>query len=245
MHFYIASVFPPRKGRFFISSSADEQDKHKTIYTMDYDNARPTGKQEQTGGKVTAAELYEYTEDNRIACVMQAAASCLGVAPSSFGFVIGCTTGTEYDSFGSPVKVTETDTDALTRTVTEYTYTESRKQAGSKTTAQVFSSQENMTANTPAASDVTVTHNTYNGTGDLIRTETYTEGEELTAGRQITEHVYDEHGNETMTRQYNTLAPSSVSCTELTCDKTGRTLTETGMNGESKTELSYTPDGAV
>ena len=48
-----------------------------------------------------------------------------------------------------------------------------------------------------------------------------------------------------MTKQYNSLDPSSVSCTELTCDKTGRTLTETGMNGESKTELSYTPDGAV
>jgi len=34
------------------------QDRHKTIYTMDYDNARPTGKQEQTGSKVTVAERY-------------------------------------------------------------------------------------------------------------------------------------------------------------------------------------------
>ena len=166
--------FSSPQGEVFILSNADKQDKHKTVYTMDYDNARPTGKQEQTGTKVTAAELYEYTEDNRIACVKQASASCLGVAPSSFGFVIGCTTGTEYDSFGSPVKVTETDTDALTRTVTEYTYTENRKQAGSRTTVQFFASPESMTAGTPAASHVTVPHNTYNGTGDLIRTETYT-----------------------------------------------------------------------
>ena len=49
----------------------------------------------------------------------------------------------------------------------------------------------------------------YNYAGNIVRKETYVEGEEITKGKAVEETVYDNKGNVTKAFIYNTLDSSS------------------------------------
>lgn len=54
----------------------------------------------------------------------------------------------------------------------------------------------------------------YNAYGEVVRTESYVEGEELTTGKTIEETVFDAYGNAIKSYTYNSLDSSSKLYTE-------------------------------
>lgn len=92
----------------------------------------------------------------------------------------------------------------------------------------------------------TVSTRDYNAQGKIVRTETYVEGEQTTAGATVEETVYDDKGGVLETRTYNTLDPASRFCEKHELDeKTGKTLAEYDETGEHKTIYTYDSDGVT
>lgn len=91
----------------------------------------------------------------------------------------------------------------------------------------------------PATTFVSYTKYTYNAYGDVIRTESYVEGEEYTTGKTIEETVYDDKGNVVKSFTYNSLDTSSKFYTETEYDDNGKVLAEIDETGENKTKFNY------
>ncbi len=92
----------------------------------------------------------------------------------------------------------------------------------------------------------TVSTRDYNAQGKIVRTETYVEGEQTTAGVTVEETVYDDKGGVLETRTYNTLDPASRFCEKHELDeKTGKALAEYDETGEHKTIYTYDSDGVT
>ena len=80
----------------------------------------------------------------------------------------------------------------------------------------------------------------YNYAGNIVRKETYVEGEEITKGKTVEETVYDNKGNVTKAFTYNTLDSSSkFYSSETEYDETGKTLADYDATGENKTKYGY------
>ena len=73
----------------------------------------------------------------------------------------------------------------------------------------------------------------YNYAGNIVRKETYVEGEEITKGKAVEETVYDNKGNVTKAFTYNTLDSSSkFYSSETEYDETGKTLANYDETGK-------------
>ncbi|MBE7061823.1 MAG: RHS repeat-associated core domain-containing protein, partial [Clostridiales bacterium] len=85
-----------------------------------------------------------------------------------------------------------------------------------------------------------VTHKTYNYNekGELVKTETFVDGEEFTNGKDIEERVYDKFGNQIKSFRYNSLDASSKFYTESIYDEKGTLTAELDSTGENKTEYN-------
>ncbi|MBQ9782200.1 MAG: RHS repeat-associated core domain-containing protein, partial [Clostridia bacterium] len=95
----------------------------------------------------------------------------------------------------------------------------------------------------------------YDSEKRLVKTVSYTVGEELTNGKAVEEWVYDEQGNLTKNFTYNTLDSSSKFYkTESAFDQNGKHIAILDQTGEHKTQVEYvdgsslvktvkTPDG--
>ena len=85
----------------------------------------------------------------------------------------------------------------------------------------------------------------YNYAGNIVRKETYVEGEEITKGKTVEETVYDNKGNVKKAFTYNTLDSSSkFYSSETEYDETGKTLADYDATGENKTKYCY-KDGTI
>ena len=80
----------------------------------------------------------------------------------------------------------------------------------------------------------------YDNAGELVRKESYVEGEELKTGISIEEHVFNDKGFEIQSFTYNSLDPSSKFYTENEVDEKGRTLAAFDESGEHKTASDHT-----
>ena len=85
----------------------------------------------------------------------------------------------------------------------------------------------------------------YNAYGDVIRTESYVQGEEYTTGKTIEETVYDEKGNVIKSYTYNSLDTSSKFYTETEYDENGKTVAKYDETGENKTKYEYVAGTSV
>ncbi len=72
----------------------------------------------------------------------------------------------------------------------------------------------------------------YTPAGELVRKESYVEGEELKIGINIEEHVFNDKGVEIQSFTYNSLDPSSKLYTENEVDENGKTLAAFDESGE-------------
>ena len=152
-----------------------------------------------------------------------------------------------YNSFKEPLVVVSskyvvprTDCDCpIEQTTVEYTYNDNRKLIEKKTTHSYCDCCE--------AYDTTVAVEKYfyNPAGELVRKESYVEGEELKTGISIEEHVFNDNGVEIQSFTYNSLDPSSKFYTENEVDEKGRTLAAFDESGEHKTTFDYERDGVT
>ena len=81
----------------------------------------------------------------------------------------------------------------------------------------------------------------YNAYGSVVKTESWTEDEENTAGRSIEETVYDEKGNVIKSFTYNSLDSGAKFYTESEYAEDGCVTADVDATGEHKTKYEYVP----
>ncbi|MBQ7352389.1 MAG: hypothetical protein IJW54_00105 [Clostridia bacterium] len=79
----------------------------------------------------------------------------------------------------------------------------------------------------------------YNDRGQLLKKQSYTEGEEKTNGINIEEHVYDKNGFEIKKITYNSLDPSSKYYEEIEVNEKGQKIAEFDLLGKNRTMYEY------
>lgn len=206
----------------------------------------------EENGVITKAEQYEFQsywngnmpQDNPRSVTKTAAPSSLyKVGLESYSFVTGDTETTVLDQFNkseskttSAVLVSEwVDSNGISQqnkqtTVVNYIYDDRQMLIEEKITA---------TYSNPVKTVVSYKKYNYNAYGDVIRTESYVEGEEYTAGKTIKETVYDEKGNVIKSFTYNSLDTSSKFYTETEYDENNKVSAEFDETGENKTKFGY------
>ena len=156
--------------------------------------------------------------------------------PDLYGMVGGETDTTTLNQYNKPEKRTHykpftcaTDTDYV-MTVTDYTYDDNQQLVQEKTTVTYSSPEKTITS---------YKKYNYNVYGDVVRTESYADGEEYTVGKTIEETVYDDLGNVIKSFIYNSLDTSSKLYTETEYDEKGKVTAELDERGVNKTEYKY------
>ena len=216
----------------------------KVIYKINQDTEQVTAYYELIDNKVSHAERYTYN-DYLLTKTEQADKSCLNRYPyENFGsyFVMGTVENVTYNSFDEPTLVEKelySGNSRIEVSQTEYVYNDERKLTQKKTTHSYY--------NNGVASNTTVVVEKYyyDNVGELVRKESYVEGEELTTGINIEEHVFNDQGIEIQSFTYNSLDASSKFYTENEVDEQGRTLAAFDDSGEHKTTFDYERDGVT
>ena len=221
-----------------------KEDSVRERYYFNTDNNLKEYRLEENN-KVTKAEQYEYVpywngtsaQSNPRSVTRTAARSSLySKSLDSYTFVTGDTETTTLDSFDNPVKTTtsavKVNASGSNTQTTEVVYTYDDEQRPTEEITTV-------TFTSPAESQVSHKKYFYGATGDVIRTESYTEGEEFTEGIATEETVYDEKGNIVRTIAYNSLDAGSKLYTETEYDERGLVTAEYDETGRQKTEISY------
>ena len=108
----------------------------------------------------------------------------------------------------SAIQVNGSGTNTVT-TVTEYTYDDNQ---------QLIEEKRDATYGNPSKTITSYTKYSYNGNGDVVRTESYVDGEEYKTGKNIQETFYDKQGRAVKTVTYNTLETAFVLMCELGCN---------------------------
>ena len=219
-------------------------------YVLSPDTEQIVAHYELTGGKVTAAEWYAYT-GRLLTGRTSAHKSCLGqhtYEEFASRAVVGVESTTAYNSFDAPVSVETTryavpryEGGILEKTRVEYTYDGEHRPIRVRTIRTVY----NPACPEEFETAVGVETYSYAATGEMIRKESYLEGEELKTGINIEEHVFNDKGVEVQSFSYNSLDPSSKCYTENEVDENGKTLAAFDESGEHKTTFDYERDGAT
>ena len=194
---------------------------------------------------VTNAEQYEYVsywngttaQSNPRKVIKKASKASLYIdSLDTYGFVVGETETTTLNQFENALKTT-TDGIKLNATgsnkqitTTDYTYDDNQKLVQERTT---------ITYTNPSKTVVLYKKYNYNSYGDVIRTESYVEGEEYTTGKTIEETIYDDKGNVVKLFTYNSLDSSSKFYTETEYDENGKVIADVDETGDNKTEYAY------
>mgnify|MGYP005757996245 FL=1 len=203
----------------------------------------------EEGGVVTEAEQYEYEpywkgtvkQSNPHRTVKQARLEDLNKKPlESFIFTADYTETAklnEYEKVSevttSGVKLTSEGTNKATYE-TEYEYDENQK---------LISETEKVTySKSGAKAETSHKKYYYNAQGNVIRTESWVEGEEQTRGKEIEETEYDEKGNIKRRYTYNSLDSASKFYTENEYSENGQVVSEYDETGENKVKYEYGDD---
>ena len=220
-------------------------DKSRERYYFDEDNNAKEYRLEE-GGEMSKAEKYSYIpywkgstaqSNPRIVTTTTTKASLFGKTLENFVFESGETETTTLNQFEnaiktitSPKKVNADGTNTLTVT-TEFTYDDNQKLVEEVTTETYSKDNKSIVSHTKY---------NYNYAGNIVRKETYVEGEEITKGKTVEETVYDNKGNVKKAFTYNTLDSSSkFYSSETEYDETGKTLADYDATGENKTKYGY------
>lgn len=201
---------------------------------------------------VSAAEQYthnpywigdEQQSDPKEVVITAARSSLNKTALDSYSFVAGDAETTVIDQFNNPESKTMSavlvsewiDSNGISQqnkqtTVVNYIYDDSQLLIEEKTT---------VTYSNPVKTVVSHKKYNYNAYGDIIRTESYVEGEEYTTGKTIKETVYDGKGNVIKSFIYNSLDTSSKFYTETEYDESNKVSAEFDETGENKTNFGY------
>ncbi|MBQ8428069.1 MAG: hypothetical protein IJX18_02310, partial [Clostridia bacterium] len=115
-------------------------------------------------------------------------------------------------------------------TVVDYTYDSEQKLVREKQT---------VTYSDP--SQVVVSHKkySYNTAGEVVRTESWYDGEQLKTGVDTEEIVYDDMGRVVQTYKYNSMDSSGKICESKEYDDFGKVVGKATVSGEKKTQYSY------
>ena len=194
---------------------------------------------ETVNDNVTLYERYEYSGNIRTK-VIHSRESDLNFSINYFNFVAGNTESIELTSFNEVGKRTSTicssDGTVLEEIIEENTYGADRKITGKKIT-RIDKQDDDSTT-------IAREKYYYDNAGNMIRKESYVEGEEHTNGVSIEEHVYNDKGYEIKSFSYNSLDTSSKFYTEHEIDDNGIPVSSFDSTGEHKTIVEYEADGA-
>ena len=219
-------------------------DKTRERYYFDGNNNLSEYRLENDGF-VTNAEQYEYVsywngttaQSNPRSVIRKAAKSSLyAKSLDAYSFVSGETETTTLDQFENALKTTTSEIKLNATgsnkqsTVIDYEYDDNHKLVQEKTT---------VTYTNPAKTVVLYKKYNYNANGDVIRTESFVDGEEYTTGKTIEETVYDDKGNIIKSFTYNTLDAASKFYTETKYDENGKVIAEVDETGENNTKFRY------
>lgn len=197
-------------------------------------------------GIVVAAERYEHSfgnsdgEDSYTKDVtIKAQKESLGILSlDNYVFEAGESITTILNQYKKPQKITYSKVKVgqadVRKTVTvEYVYDDNQRCIEEITTEKYNNIKNNI-----------VSHKkyTYNLLGEVIKTETYVEGRELTYGKSIEEIIYDDMGNVVKSFTYNSLDSSTKFYEEKTYDETGKVVAQKSATGESETKHVYAGD---
>lgn len=226
-------------------------DKGKAeIYMIDTENECVSAHFALVNGKVSGAEHYEYDENSMLRETEYADESCLNqhlYNAFSANEQIGTVEETVYNTFKEPISVVtskyavpRTENDSPTeQTSVEYIYNDDHKLIEKRTTHCYGCCAETNDAT------VAVEKYFYDNAGEVVRTESYVEGEELKTGVTVEEHFFNEQGVEIRSTTYNSLDPSSKFYTEYEVDDSGKILSAFDETGEHKTAFDYERDGVT
>lgn len=220
-------------------------DKSRERYYFDEDNNAKEYRLEE-GGVMSKAEQYVYNpywkgstkqSDPKVVTTSTTKESLRGKTLTNFVFTAGDTETTTLDQFENPLKTTNSKvkldadgTNYLT-VVTDRLYDDNQKLIEEVTTGTYSKDNKSIVSHTKY---------NYNYAGNIVRKETYVEGEEITKGKTVEETVYDNKGNVTKAFTYNTLDSSSkFYSSETEYDETGKTLADYDETGENKTKYGY------
>lgn len=220
-------------------------DKSRERYYFDEDNNAKEYRLEE-GGVMSKAEQYVYNpywkgstkqSDPKVVTTSTTKESLRGKTLTNFVFTAGDTETTTLDQFENPLKTTNSKvkldadgTNYLT-VVTDRLYDDNQKLIEEVTTGTYSKDNKSIVSHTKY---------NYNYAGNIVRKETYVEGEEITKGKTVEETVYDNKGNVTKAFTYNTLDSSSkFYSSETEYDETGKTLADYDETGENKTNYAY------
>lgn len=197
---------------------------------------------EETNGVVSKAERYSYEAYSHRTTEI-AGRSLLNRKPFQSFLFEGDTEKTEItlDQFNNPLKaVTSGQTvsaDTTATTTTLYEYDEEHRCIKETATVALSGGANN--------SYVSVSTCAYNAAGNVVRSESWVEGEEYTVGKDIEEKVYDERGNLLKSFHYNSLDSSSKFYTESVYAENGQVTADLDETGEVSAEYEYIEGTAV
>ena len=228
-----------------------DNDEKAEIYKIDTENECVLAHFDLVQGKVTGAEFYSYDDDNYLVTKTEYAdKSCLNrYSYAEFeGYKqIGTEEETSYNSFKEPILVVSSKYDVprvacdcpVEQISVEYIYNDDHKLIEKRTTHCYGCCAETNDAT------VAVEKYFYDNAGEVVRTESYVEGEELTTGVTVEEHFFNDQGVEIRSTTYNSLDPSSKFYTEYEVDDKGLILSAFDETGEHKTAFDYERDGVT
>ena len=197
---------------------------------------------EEENDLVVKAEKYDhvpYEKDNVQYAKKDSLYTKAYSAFTSADFTGGDTLNIELDEFNNPAKKT-TNARALSagttqKAVVTYEYNDDHKCVKESAVVTISGLEDGTKTYTQ------ITAYNYNAAGNIVRKESYIQGEEHTAGKSIEETEYDEKGNAVRSYSYNSLDSSSKFYTESEYAENGRTLADYDETGENKTEYEYIP----
>ena len=228
-----------------LATTVTDDLSNECIYTFN-ENGQVVEYIEISNSFVRNAIKYEYTGDH-LTKIIYPTHSCLNVLYDSFAFVEDYSKTVAYDDFEKITSETigwVTISDAVKKqSVITYTYDVNDRPVKLYT---VVSTKNSGTILSETENSVQLFE--YNKNGQLLCEKSYKEGEELTEGISIVEHIYNENGFEIKTVLYNSLDPSSKLYKECEVNEDGQIVAELDQSGMYKTaydgNTAIQPNGA-
>ena len=242
-------IYYEQKANTNVPKVTFEHEKTKEVVTLD-GYGYLSGIYVQDDGVYTKVEKHEYVPYRINNLVQSNPHYKVTTAPKKFLYTQELPQNeSEWDvvtkflnEFNKVTKQTTSEVDFITKNGVTYSKSEE--------TVYVYDDEQNLTSktltenyrksNTTAfTSRTTTTNYYYNTKNQLVKTETYIDGKQLTDGVQIEEKYYDGKGNVIKAVKYNSLDASSKLYTQTEYDESGKTIAEYDQTGENKTTLDY------
>ena len=206
-------------------------------YTFDADG-RITEHCVLENGKYTKAEKYEHVGMGKynVSSVQEN-----GLYGETVTFENMCQSTVTLDAFNrvkseavTNKKISDTDNGYKQDIVKTYTYNEKGQVSKVVTNEKIYTD-----ISSPIKELNHIVLLEYNDRGQLLKKQSYTEGEEKANGINIEEHVYDKNGFEIKKITYNSLDPSSKYYEEIEVNEKGQKIAEFDLLGKNRTMYEY------